>query len=245
MSEQAQTDQQQSQQQQAAGQSQQQTQTDANALFKAAYERGETQAQKAFDTWLKQTFGTADRSELEKLAKKPDPKKPESDGLPQSVLDQIAALQKENESLKQQIQGSQLNAALHREVSSAGLKLHNDSITLKLLTDEYDFREINGELIAHRKGTDQPVIIDNRFATVKSLLTSWSKDTNYAFLFATGQRVGMPQSGQGGRMEKLKEGELANPDFVAALKRSGQIHLALTGQPFDRDKVEMFMPKTR
>lgn len=244
MSEQAQTEGQQSQQQ-AATQGQQSTQTDANALFKAAYERGEAQAQKSFEAWLKQTFGTTDRAEVEKLAKKPEPRKHEQDGLPHSVLEQIAALQKENEAYKQQIQSIQLGSRLQREVSSAGFKLHNDSVTLKLLTDEYDFREIDGELVAHRKGTDQPVIIENRFATVKSLLTAWSKDASYAFLFSTAQRVGMPQSGQGGRMEKVKDGELANPDFVAALKRSGQFQLALTGQPIDREKVELFMPKAR
>lgn len=225
------------------GEQQQPKKMDSDSFFRHAYSIGEKAGIKQAEALLKEVFGTTDRAEIQKLAKKSVGQ--QEGTLPQTVLDQIAALQKENETLKSSIETQALTQNLHKEITGSGFSLHNPDLVRTMLNTEYDFRPINGELVAHRKGSDQPVVIENRFATVKTLLSSMSKDPATSFMFAHGQRVAAPQGvGTGtSKMDTLKDGELTNPAFVQALKTSGQYFDAVAGKPFDRDRVEKLIRK--
>ncbi|HRP70193.1 MAG TPA: hypothetical protein PLY93_11725 [Turneriella sp.] len=208
---------------------------DNDGIFKHAYALGQSAAEKKTE-WLKEVFGTADRAEIEKLVKKP-----KDNELPRTVLDQIAALQKENETLQASIKAQALNDSISKEIGGSGFNLHNSEMVRTMLGNEYDFKQINGELVAHKKGSDQPVVIDNRFATIKTILGTWAKEPSTSFLFAQQQQVTMPQGAHNG--STLKDGELTSRTFVAALKQSGQFSDAINGKPFDRERVNRLIRK--
>jgi len=205
-----------------------------NDLFK----KGNSHAEKVHAEWLKKTFGTADRAEIEKkIAGKVAPKETE---LPANVTQKMTEMANEIETLRGQLSARDRNQALADGILSSGLEFNDRKDVIDLMQLRYEFKPHEGRMIAYDKQTGEPVIIGNKFAEVKDVLNAWSKDPQKSYLFAKGQKTGMPDAVKTAS-NRLKTGELTNPAFVQALKDSGEYMKAMTDQPFDRDKVEHFL----
>lgn len=209
---------------------------DGNALFK----KGNAHAEKVHNEWLQRTFGTTDRSEIEKALAAV--KKPKGEEIPGSVVEKMNEMARTIDALTNQISERDRNQALTEGILSSGLDFNNRQDVIDLMRLRYDFKTIDGKMVAHSKQNGEPVILGNKFAEVKDILTAWSKDPQHAYLFSKAQRTGMPDAGRGNAgSSRLKAGELTNPEFVQALKDSGEYYKAMTDQPFDREKVEHFL----
>lgn len=216
---------------------------DSNDFFKLGDKRGKEAAQKQFDSWLADTFGTTDREELAKLS---DKIKKNGGELPAEVATALQTLKTENEQLKARIEGEALGNALRDQILESKIPVRNMAHLMTILGQQFDFKPLNGQIIAHRKDTGAPIVVDNQFANVKTLMTAMAKDANTAYMFgAMGNGVTMPEggTGSGGQKSPLKPGELTDTDFVQALKDSGQLAQALKGDPVDRDALKAFMKK--
>jgi hypothetical protein len=217
---------------------------DSNDFFKLGDKRGKEAAQKQFDSWLADTFGTTDREELAKLSGKIK----KNDGqIPNEVTTLLQNLKSENEQLKARIEGEALGNALRDQILESKIPVRNMAHLMTILGQQFDFKPLNGQIIAHRKDTGAPIVVDNQFANVKTLMAAMAKDANTAYMFGGVQNgVTMPEGGtggNGGQKSPLKPGELTDTEFVQALKDSGQLAQALKGDPVDRDALKAFMKK--
>jgi hypothetical protein len=216
---------------------------DSNDFFKLGDKRGKEAAQKQFDSWLSETFGTTDREELAKLSGKI---KKNGGEIPAEVATALQTLKTENEQLKARMEGEALGNQLRDQILESKIPVRNMAHLMTILGQQFDFKPLNGQIIAHRKDTGAPIVVDNQFANVKTLMTAMAKDANTAYMFgAMGNGVTMPEggTGSGGQKSPLKPGELTDTDFVQALKDSGQLAQALKGESVDRDALKAFMKK--
>lgn len=217
---------------------------DSNDFFKLGDKRGTEKAQKNFDAWLSETFGTTDRDELSKLAGKV---KKNDGALPPEVTTLLQTLKTENDQLKARIEGEALGNSLRDQILETKIPVRNMAHLMTILGQQFDFKPINGQIIAHRKDNGSPIVVDNQFANVKTLMAAMAKDANTAYMFgANGSAMSMPENGgggNGGQKSPLKPGELTDTDFVQALKDSGQLAQALKGDPVDREALKPFMKK--
>lgn len=217
---------------------------DSNDFFKLGDKRGKEAAQKQFDSWLSETFGTTDREELAKLSGKI---KKNGGEIPAEVATALQTLKTENEQLKARIEGEALGNALRDQILESKIPVRNMAHLMTILGQQFDFKPLNGQIIAHRKDTGAPIVVDNQFANVKTLMTAMAKDANTAYMFGGVQNgVTMPEGGTGGngsQKSPLKPGELTDTEFVQALKDSGQLAQALKGESVDRDALKAFMKK--
>lgn len=216
---------------------------DSNDFFKLGDKRGKEAALKQFESWLADTFGTTDREELAKLSGKI---KKNGGEIPAEVATAMQTLKTENEQLKARIEGEALGNQLRDQILESKIPVRNMAHLMTILGQQFDFKPLNGQIIAHRKDTGAPIVVDNQFANVKTLMTAMAKDANTAYMFgAMGNGVTMPEggTGSGGQKSPLKPGELTDTDFVQALKDSGQLAQALKGESVDRDALKAFMKK--
>ena len=216
---------------------------DSNDFFKLGDKRGKEAAQKQFDSWLSETFGTTDREELAKLSGKI---KKNGGEIPAEVATALQTLKTENEQLKARMEGEALGNQLRDQILESKIPVRNMAHLMTILGQQFDFKPLNGQIIAHRKDTGAPIVVDNQFANVKTLMTAMAKDANTAYMFgAMGNGVTMPEggTGSGGQKSPLKPGELTDTDFVQALKDSGQLAQALKGEAVDREALKAFMKK--
>lgn len=216
---------------------------DSNDFFKLGDKRGKEAAQKQFDSWLSETFGTTDREELAKLSGKI---KKNGGEIPAEVATALQTLKTENEQLKARMEGEALGNQLRDQILESKIPVRNMAHLMTILGQQFDFKPLNGQIIAHRKDTGAPIVVDNQFANVKTLMTAMAKDANTAYMFgAMGNGVTMPEggTGSGGQKSPLKPGELTDTEFVQALKDSGQLAQALKGESVDRDALKAFMKK--
>jgi len=229
------------------------TEQDHDGIFNKGYARGIDKGSKdgylkgqtEYKTILSDIFGTDNIDEIKKI-KTSSAGSPDIETIQQQYLSEIKSLQSQvsemGTKLTQAEQQKSIESLRSQITAKVGEFKPVDAVSQRILVDEilkqYDIKEN----IIVKKGTDLPVFIANKEATIESLLSSM-KSGEYQRFFEAQGNVTHPKTGDhtnNGSYMPTRE-DMLNPKFVQALRDSGQYKTALDLQPINFDAVKKYM----
>lgn len=213
---------------------------DKNPLFKDAYNSGFNAALKFLESYVKPGQLTPEQvqAEIQRLAA--EKKKPQYQQQDAETLEKLKQLETENTTLKQQFTQAQVRGAFTQELHAAGVIDAED--TLLAIEARYELRNVNGQQLIFKKGATIPETMNGKEATIRDFVLKYKTEKPHQF--RTGGK-GLETDISSGADFNVTDDQLRDPNFVKALKATGQWDNVFQKKPVDLKSIRSYMDTMR
>ena len=214
---------------------------DANTDFKKHYNEGFNAALKFFEQYAKPGQLTPEQlqAEIQKLAA--EKKKPTYTKQDDDALEKLKNLELENQNLKAEYARSIVRGSLSSELSQAGAIDVEDA--LLGIESRFEIRKVDGKDLIFRKGATIPETVNGKEATVKDFVLKYKAEKPH--LFRQGGAGLETDISAGAGDFNVTDDQLRDPNFVKALKGTGQYDQIFEKKPVDLKRVRAYMETMR